>query len=633
MFNFILLYKRLPFWVVILLLSFLVGVLYAAPQFLIWENLRGLGQEYMVIQLTHHSDEAYGHMPIAREIYDGHFPPGDLFFNNHSPSLFGPFPLPYILMAFFIYMAGGNINLAYNLAHVFIPPVLFILFYWLGYVLTRDKLWSLFLSLLGVLTPIFYHLPRAFKSWDNFLNIAVKNFYPLIKTPLPDLFLARTMDSLLTYLVFIPAIIALIIFWRTPSKKTGVWTGVALGALYYTYFHYWVYTTIVVGFLGLIALVQRQRSSERWRAMLWLAGVTALATIPYWINFFLYTQLPNSREATDGLGTMEYGRSFRLLQPFSVVFEYLFYVMLGFIVYWFWWRNNERANRKQAVLYWIFIAAMFVTWNVQVVVGYVPQPDHWFRAFSPFIFVIIVHALYELLRRINQRAVVIGLVVLSLLLVVKKINNVLIFVNPPAQVLVEYSFNPRIIDSWQWINKNVSGEPVIASPSFMSSLYFTTQTAARPYLATRVNSSVSNAVLEDRFLETFKAFGAPSAMLERLLRSDPRELCGAFVDCTIPNTNDTQNWLKVPRNLYSSYYRNQIGPDAPTIFRHVTEDKVQELVRRYQQLSPVSWDQLDAGYVYYGHWEKQLAQNSFNQNSNRSLIYQNSETKIYKLQK
>ncbi len=618
------------FWLVLILSSFLVGALYSLPQFLIWKNLYDSGQEYAVIQLTHHSDEAYGHMPIAREIYDGRFPPSDLYFNQKTPSLFGPFPIPYMLMAFFIWLFHGNINAAYTGIHFVAPAFLFVLFVWLGLVITRRQSWAFVVGFVGTLTPIVYHLPYAFKSWDNFLNVVVKNFYPLIKTPLPDLFLSRTMDSLLTYLVFIPAIIALIIFWRSPSKRTGVWAGVMLGALYYTYFHYWVFMTIAAGLLGLVALWQRKESSARWRAMLWLAGTVALVTIPYWVNFFQYMRLPNSREVTDGLGTMEYGRSLRL---FPVIFEYLFYGALGLIVYWFWWRGSERTSREQAILYWAFIVAMFITWNVQVIAGYVPQPDHWPRTFSPFIFVMSVHVLYELSRRINQRTVAIGLVILSLLLVVKKINNIFIFVNPPAQVLVEYSFNPRVVGSWQWINKNVSGEPVIASPSFISSLYFTTETAARPYLATRVNSSVPNSVLEDRFLETYKAFGASSAMVEQLLRSDPRELCSKFVDCSIANTNDTQNWLKTPRNLYSSYYRNQIRSDAPTIFRHVTEDKVRELVQRYQQLPPVSWDQLNAGYIYYGHWEKQLAQSSFNPNSDLSLIYQNSETKIYKLQK
>ncbi|MEK9174608.1 MAG: hypothetical protein AAB725_01405, partial [Patescibacteria group bacterium] len=366
------------------------------------------------------------------------------------------------------------------------------------------------------------------------------------------------MDPLFTYLIFIPVITLLLIFWRMPSKKNAVWAGVGVGALYYTYFHYWVYTTIVVGLLALITLLQRRKSLERWRAMLWLAGVAVLMTIPYWINFFQYMRLPSSREVTDGLGTMEYGRSFRLLQPFSVVFDYIFYLALGLVVYWFWWRNREGVKQNQAILYWVFIVAMFVVWNVQVIIGYVPQPDHWFRTVSPLVFVIGIHILYELLRQINQRVIVIGLIILSTLLVAKKIVNVFIFANPPVQVLADYSFNPQTIDSWQWFNKNIAGEPVIVSPSFMSSLYLITETAARPYLATRVNSSVSNAILETRFLETFRAFDVPNVMVERLLRSDPQELCGNFVDCLIPNTNDTQNWLKTPRNLYSAYYRNSI---------------------------------------------------------------------------
>ncbi|MEK9174776.1 MAG: hypothetical protein AAB725_02290 [Patescibacteria group bacterium] len=131
------------FWLIIVFTTLVVAALYGMPQLLIWKKLHGLDRPYKVIQLTHHSDEAYGHIPIAREIYDGHFSPGDLFFNFNSdrPSLFGPFPLPYALMAFFIYLMGGDINLAYILAHFIIPPILFLLFYFFGYVLTQKKMW------------------------------------------------------------------------------------------------------------------------------------------------------------------------------------------------------------------------------------------------------------------------------------------------------------------------------------------------------------------------------------------------------------------------------------------------------------------------------------------------------------
>lgn len=621
------------FWWIVLASAVLVGLLYGLPQFLIWKKLRDVGKPYLVIQLTHHSDEAYGHIGFAREIYDGHFPPGDLYFSEKVPAFFGTSPIPYIFMAFFIWLFHGNVNAAYTAAHFVVPGVLFCLFVLLGYTLTRSRLWALTIGGVALLTPIVNHLPGAFRSITFFSNIVLKNFYPLIKTPLPDLFLSRTMDPLFTYLVFIPMIILLIIFWRSPSKKTGVWAGVALGVLYYTYFYYWVYTTIVIGLLGLVILIWRKKSPERWRAMLWLAGTAALMTIPYWINFFRYIQLPSSREVTDGLGEIEYGRSFRLLQPFSVVFDYVFYAVLGFVVYWFWWRKNERSNREQAILYWIFIIGMFVTWNVQVVIGYVPEPDHWPRTLSPFIFVIGVHSLHELLRRVNQRTVIISLIILSALLVVKKTVNIFIFINPPAQTLVDYTFNPNIIDSWKWITEHVAGEPVIASPSFVSSLYFNTETAVRPYLATRVNSSASNVVLEDRFLKIFKAFGVPATMMERLLRSDRTELCGGFVDCTIPNTNDTQNWLKVPRNLYSGYYSNQIKGDAPIVFRHVPEAKAQELVQRYQQLPSVAWGQLGAEYVYYGPWERQLVKIDLSRDPSLILVYKNFEVELYKIKR
>jgi uncharacterized membrane protein len=45
------------------------------------------------------------------------------------------------------------------------------------------------------------------------------------------------------------------------------------------------------------------------------------------------------------------------------------------------------------------------------------------------------------------------------------------------------------------------------------------------------------------------------------------------------------------------------------------------------------WKSVDADYVYYGPWEKQITQTDLSKDSNLELIFKNSEVEIYKIKK
>ena len=610
------------FKILIIITAVLVGLLYVLPQFLIWYNLSNLNQPYIMMQLSHHSDEAYGGIARYREIYDGHFPPDDLYFDSNNPSLFGPFPVPMILMSLFIFLTGGDINLLYLLSHLIIPPILFLLFYLLWRKVLKDKLWAFFLAIVCILTPIFNHLPYAFSDISIFLNVVVKNFYPLVKTPLLDLFLARTMDPMLTYLVLLPAITLLVIFWNFPNKKNALCLGIFIGVMFYTYFHYWVFLVILTGLIFIYALWRRKLSPHFFKSTLLLVVTTIIISIPYLVNFYLFSRLAGSQDISERFGITK-GRNFNVVDPSPIFFDYFVYILLGVLVYFIFYKRRKNI----AFLYWIFLASMFLVWNVQLVIGYVPQPDHWFKTVSPFIAIIIVHAIYEIVSKyINRKAVFAVFLTLSLLLATKKIVNVSIFFNPPEEFLKEYSFNSRITDSWSWVDKSLKKEPVIISPSFITSVYLANQTSARPFLALGFNSGQPNNVLEERFLLANKLFGVDSSTLENIFKADPVEFCGND-RCYNKDFHETLNILKGMRNLYGQYYKKGQEGENRKLFRYVSEEKASDLLGRYENLS-VKWKDVGFDYVYYGPWEKQLA----NGPAVNGIvpIFKNSEVTIYK---
>src|SRR3989344_2534043 len=97
--------------------------------------------------------EAHGTISRFREIYDGHFPPGDLFLDINAATPFGPLQFMPLLMAGFIYLFGGNINASYLFATFILVQIVFLLFYWLGKVITGSRPFSVFFAFLGVMTP------------------------------------------------------------------------------------------------------------------------------------------------------------------------------------------------------------------------------------------------------------------------------------------------------------------------------------------------------------------------------------------------------------------------------------------------------------------------------------------------
>ena len=524
-------------------------------------------------------------------------------------------------MAAFIYLFKGNINQAYIASHFVIPPILFLLFFFLGKVLIKNNLWSYFLALVGVFTPIFRGVPDVFKSLSNFLNIAVKNFYPPVSTPLDRLFLDKTPDQLLTYLIYIPAIAFLLIFWRKPSKKNAAIAGVLIGLLVYTYLHYWVYLTIIAGLIFIFSVITFKKHIQRLKAASVLVGILFLVISPYLINIFALNALPHSSEMAQRMGIVN-GYYFHFLKPFSVVFDYSFYFLLAILVYLIFYKKYKDT----AILYWILIVGLFIVWNVQLVVGYTPQPDHWFRALGPIIFVILLHILYELSKKINYKFVATVLIILSIFLVIKKVVNAVIFVNPPQEFLDAYAFNPNIVDSWKWINGNLQGEPKIISPSFITSIYLVAQTAARPYLATSF-STASNQELEKRFLIAYKAFNVQEETLKRV--SVGGDLCWGE-GCEF---NDYHEWANIIKPMkYLGKQRRDADPSRME-YRYVSPEGVNKLIEDYKNSSRANWRDLSVDYIYYGPWERQLSDIDLENDQNLILVYKNPEVEIYKIKR
>ena len=249
--------------ILVFILAVTVGGLYAAPQWLIRQAVLEQELPFVLSQFVYLHDGGDAYFQLAREVVDGRFPPYDIFFDGTKPNV--STPLPALLLAGILFIFK-DINLAYIATNFLFSAVLFLLFLLLGWVaFNGNKIWSVFMGLVGTLTPIAIHLPYAFFSADNFANIVLKNFYPGVKTLLPVLFLARVNYPLITHLIYLPAIIVFFTFWHKPRFLTAVAAGLFSGLLSYTYFHKWVYWVIVIGLSFLYVLLFNRRNRRLLR--------------------------------------------------------------------------------------------------------------------------------------------------------------------------------------------------------------------------------------------------------------------------------------------------------------------------------------------------------------------------------
>lgn len=140
------------FWypVVFIAVMLLVGFAYVGPLLAIEYNLNKKSQPLVFSYENYRNDLTY--LTRAREVYDGHAPAHDPFFDENRPTPRNPAP-PVILTGF-IYSANGNVVNGYKLALFVFSQINFLLFYFLGLRLFGRRRWALFFAVVGILTPI-----------------------------------------------------------------------------------------------------------------------------------------------------------------------------------------------------------------------------------------------------------------------------------------------------------------------------------------------------------------------------------------------------------------------------------------------------------------------------------------------
>lgn len=477
-------------------------------------------------------------------------------------------------------------------------------------------------------------IAQIFSDFDNdgwrvslreFLGYFVKQFWPGVSTQVDKLPFTRIDYPLVVLPFFLLAIIALFAFWERPGIRRGIFAGVTAGLLFYVYFNIWVYWTIVLGLLFCYSVFAGKKTAERMVPFCVLLLTLALVCIPFFVNFLHFNELPNHKDFLYRQWLSE-GRELGLI---NLGFAYCFYFLIGGAV---WWRYRKR-DRKKAVLLLALILALFVVWNVQVVTGFVPAPDHWKRIASPVLFIVIAlllrDAVTEIKRSWIRYAIALVLIIAASLAVAKKVINVVSLWNGLQPWVAEkQAFPQELADSWQWIDANLPKESKIISSSSMTSQYLAVYTSSRPYVAYGILTPISTREIEDRFLKASRRFNVPEQVIR--LELGPKENIPATCSVAPYCYDYFTNFSKTTFNLYGCYFSRGGFNTVLNRSCDVPADYIDGMIARYRN-TKAAWDDIPADYVYYGPHERQFSTPDFGHDPQLTLVYKNPLVEIYKI--
>lgn len=607
-----------------------MGFLQLAPSVFLERAVERAGQEFLLAQVTHHGDTTIHYLPKAREVLDGHFPAVDVHVPENRGRLFLWPPGPQVLFAAFL-AGADSVNHAYMAAGFFFTAAMFLAFYWLGQNLWANRGGSLLFAAIGVLTPAATHLPQAFFSPGLFSDIILKNFVPLVRSPILQLFLSRIEFPLLVLWLYIIAFTLLYRFFREPTRRRGMAFGLTAGLLPYFYTHAWMYVVILSAVLfGLAYLRRRDEPLTPWFVA---AGAMAVVTAPYVVNYLAFNRLPQAVDLLYRIG-FEYGWGFRL----SVWRHYAVYVALAALVWFLIGPARERAR----IFALAILAAMVIGLNLQLLLGWNPQPDHWLKVFAMPLFalsaIVIAAAARHLAglfmdRRAARAALLFAGLVLMGLLVAKKVVNAAYFRSPGPVWIADYSFPKPLLDSWRWLDENAPPDTVVLSNSLFTSIYLTGYTGTDPYLPFAQNTIAGNREVEDRFLAVHKLFATPPERLRWLLTYRKNIFAACSQPCAL---HTAMNLSKAPAYLYGQLFNQEfnifdsLAKETGVSNYAIPPGTIHVLLQRYAAITP-RWEDLGGAYVYVGPWERELAAPDLAGDSRFELLYSRDAVEIYRI--
>lgn len=325
-----------------LVVMLLVSLLYGAHHFLM---PRFMPEGLVYNPVTFESD------PDAGGYYG---PRANAFFARNEMPLPSLLPILNPLIMGGLGKVLGSMERAFIVSDFLFPPLIFLAVYALIYEVVRRRTLSLCLTSVFMVSP----LAALFSPSAPILAEAAPLYFSSFEYPK------------ITFLFYALALFFMFRALRNGGRKNIILGGIFFGTLFYTYLYDWVYLTVALGISFVWFLMRREWSGVKACAS--ILGLGGIISIPYWLNFAALRRLPHYEDLMFRIGGIEVGRKFRFASVWKSYARHLVWIAALTAT------TLKRTPRRTIFLISL-LAAYFVVVNVQVVLGFSPQPDHWYR--------------------------------------------------------------------------------------------------------------------------------------------------------------------------------------------------------------------------------------------------------------
>ena len=257
----------------VVLLAVAVSLLFGLPHLIMWGTLHASGRPYSPVAVDHVTaltyDETTYYAPRVRDFYDGHpytaDPAGWEY--KRGTEFLGVGSLPPLLLSPLLRLGHGNVGAVFALCDFLLPPLLFLLLLLLCRAL-GVPFWAATAGALLLLTAD-DQLTLPFRWLAHPQWSVLRDSLHLTASYRPVEYSRLTIPQL-GYAFVVLTILGLHQTAHHPRLRTGVWTALALGALFYTYVFFWTWILAGAALYVVTLLLQR-----RWSSALAVVGVVA----------------------------------------------------------------------------------------------------------------------------------------------------------------------------------------------------------------------------------------------------------------------------------------------------------------------------------------------------------------------
>ncbi len=555
-----------------------------------------------------------------RELYDGYWRVADVSVYEYRMGPTTLHPLLNQYLYFPLLLIAGLYGVV-PLGNFVFAIAAFLLLYKLAMLLTER-------FSLSVAFAAFFTLVR---DWPYLLfSKSINGFKDLIKTLLPytapgspaNRLNFMDMESYKPgFVIFGPFLIFLFLFLKTEKRKYALLAGVFYGLLFYTYTFFWIYATITLGLAGLLWLLLKKYKLFFMTALAGLIG--AVISSYFWMTYFAAKKFAQFSDYVARNGGVELTHQFR----WSQWFWYVVFFAATILIYKFY---SARGRLYVGYFMGILFLSGFIAFNMQVITGMNIQPDHWhlrvmilplalmWLLFGEWIFL-------KLEKRHYQKYAVIFLIFVT---ISNFSGSAQAAYNYAKQKFETFRLPPGIMQSMQWMDKNLPKDAVVVTPIPYINDLLLYYTPAKVFFPQAPATWAGETEMQERLFDTYKLFGVEEIYLRRALTLEEKD--------TMYRGPKEPTDMSIFEYLYFQQFYNTTldayitGQDL----EQVPEGKIERLItdfKNYHFSLGDLGDNARADYVYVGPFEQRISTFNFDRSSMFQKIYDREGVRIYKI--